>query len=150
MTLSYGGNYFSTLLRWKGGLLRSLWKEMIVYFFVFFLARLTLQHGGRTTAHDGVVYAEYIRIFRNYVEKVPIHVLVTVLAASTLFRWHKIVRQLNFPDYLMMLINANLPGTITHGFQKFARISMTNGRHVSGILMFSSPLDDELQLQYVK
>lgn len=40
MTISYSGNFLKLLLRWKGSIWRSVWKELIVYLMCYYLIRL--------------------------------------------------------------------------------------------------------------
>ncbi|VDM81837.1 unnamed protein product [Strongylus vulgaris] len=40
MTISYSGNFCHLLLRWKGSLWRSVWKELLIYLILFYTIRL--------------------------------------------------------------------------------------------------------------
>ncbi|RCN28077.1 hypothetical protein ANCCAN_26183 [Ancylostoma caninum] len=40
MTISYSGNFCRLLLRWKGSLWRSVWKELLIYLVIYYAIRL--------------------------------------------------------------------------------------------------------------
>ncbi|CAD6199233.1 unnamed protein product, partial [Caenorhabditis auriculariae] len=39
MTISYSGNFLRLLLRWKGSIWRTAWKELVVYLVFYFAVR---------------------------------------------------------------------------------------------------------------
>ena len=40
MTISYSGSFISLLLRWKGSLWKSVWRELFIWLILYYVVRL--------------------------------------------------------------------------------------------------------------
>lgn len=44
MTISYAGNFARLLLRWKGSIWKSVWKELTSFLIVYYLIRIVYRY----------------------------------------------------------------------------------------------------------
>ncbi|VDO65918.1 unnamed protein product [Haemonchus placei] len=83
MTISYSGNFFRLLLRWKGSLWRSVWRELLVYIALFYAVKLFYLVGIDYLSDDSSDREMYrrkfealCRMFNEYTRLIPLTFLL--------------------------------------------------------------------------
>ena len=89
MTISYSGNFARLLLRWKGSLWKAVWKEMLVFWVLYFLVRF-VQKILLTSEQEYVVnvcvekyiamhrvqFERLLVLFNSYLSQIPLTFLL--------------------------------------------------------------------------
>lgn len=110
MTISYSGNYANLIFRWKGSVLKVVWRELIVYMFLFFVIRMIIQFESGDGSKESA--KKVVDLFHSFTKAVPLTFLVGVFVATVVIRWNQIIKNVPWPDDIMLLVNAYLPGKL--------------------------------------
>lgn len=74
MTISYSGNFFRLLVRWKGGVWNAIWKELIIWLALFYIIRFILDYGVPDYYQQSV--ANVVALFNTYTLQLPLEILL--------------------------------------------------------------------------
>lgn len=119
MTISYSGNFFRILHRWKGGVWSAIWKELLIWLVIFYMVRFILQFG--LPEDYGPSVANTVQLFNTYTLQIPLEILLGFYVSHVVVRWWSQVENVPKPDDVMTLVNAFVPG-----FEKESKLK----RHV--------------------
>ncbi|PIO68604.1 Bestrophin [Teladorsagia circumcincta] len=132
MTISYSGNFFRLLLRWKGSLWRSVWRELLVYLALFYVVKFFYLFGIDYLSEDSTdremySYEEEIgpileakrpkesqlqrrkfealcRMFNDFTKLIPLTFLLGFYVSSVVSRWWRQFESLSWPEDLLSMV----------------------------------------------
>ncbi|CAJ0601670.1 unnamed protein product [Cylicocyclus nassatus] len=111
MTISYSGNFCRLLLRWKGSLWRSVWKELLIYLVLFYAIRLFYLVGIDYLVDDDDVQDWYrekfealCRMFDYYTRLIPLTFLLGFYVSNVVSRWWRQFECLSWPEDLLSML----------------------------------------------
>ncbi len=108
MTISYAGNFARLLFRWKGSVWKSIWKELILYIFLYYIVRLVYQF--LLTGEAKSNYEKLVTIFHSQGRNIPLTFLLGFYIALIIKRWWAQFECVTWPDDIMSLTNVALCG----------------------------------------
>lgn len=85
MTVSYSGNFGQLLLRWRGSLWKSLYKDLIVFLVLYYLINLIYRFA---LPEDAKVIFEKTAVMCNeYTKNIPLQFLLGFYVGLVVKRW---------------------------------------------------------------
>nr|CDJ85513.1 Bestrophin domain containing protein [Haemonchus contortus] len=112
MTISYSGNFFRLLLRWKGSLWRSVWRELLVYLALFYAVKLFYLVGIDYLTDDSSDRKMYrrkfealCRMFNEYTRLIPLTFLLGFYVSNVVSRWWRQFESLAWPEDLLTMVS---------------------------------------------
>ncbi|CAJ0932930.1 unnamed protein product, partial [Mesorhabditis belari] len=115
MTISYSGNFFKLLLRWKGSIWRSTWKELIIYLALYYAIRIFYKEGIDVLfdARDRPKIKEQFRTlclqFNEYTKLIPLTFLLGFYVSNVVSRWWRQFETLSWPEDIISLLCLVIP-----------------------------------------
>ncbi|WKY05827.1 hypothetical protein Q1695_006214 [Nippostrongylus brasiliensis] len=116
MTISYSGNFCRLLVRWKGSLWRSVWKELLLYISIFYLVKLFYLYGIDHLSEDEDDRERYrktfegvCRMFNEYTKLIPLTFLLGFYVSNVVSRWWRQFECLPWPEDLLSLLCVAIP-----------------------------------------
>ncbi|CAJ0569323.1 unnamed protein product, partial [Mesorhabditis spiculigera] len=109
MTISYSGNFVQLLLRWKGSIFRSVWKELLVWVTLYYLVRVSYTHAIPWADPKGThKYREnFISVCQQcneYTKLIPLTFLLGFYVSNVVSRWWRQFECLCWPEDLLSLL----------------------------------------------
>ncbi|CAI4229431.1 unnamed protein product [Auanema sp. JU1783] len=111
MTISYSGNFFRLLLRWKGSIWRSVWKELIVYIMIYFAIRVFYIHGIDLLDDDEndrrfyrSKFEALCRKFDSYTKLIPLTFLLGFYVSNVVSRWWRQFETIYWPEDIVSVM----------------------------------------------
>ncbi|CAJ0569326.1 unnamed protein product, partial [Mesorhabditis spiculigera] len=109
MTISYSGNFVQLLLRWKGSIFRSVWKELLVWVTLYYLVRVSYTHAIPWADPKGAhKYREnFISVCQQcneYTKLIPLTFLLGFYVSNVVSRWWRQFECLCWPEDLLSLL----------------------------------------------
>ncbi|KAL6739163.1 hypothetical protein Aduo_012646 [Ancylostoma duodenale] len=111
MTISYSGNFCRLLLRWKGSLWRSVWKELLIYLIIYYAIRLFYLIGIDYLFEDDDDRDKYrskfealCRMFDGYTKLIPLTFLLGFYVSNVVSRWWRQFECLAWPEDLLSML----------------------------------------------
>ncbi|KIH65077.1 Bestrophin [Ancylostoma duodenale] len=120
MTISYSGNFCRLLLRWKGSLWRSVWKELLIYLVIYYAIRLFYLIGIDYLFEDDDDRDKYrskfealCRMFDGYTKLIPLTFLLGFYVSNVVSRqfppnlrcrWWRQFECLAWPEDLLSML----------------------------------------------
>ena len=99
MTISYSGNFVRLLLRWKGSIWKTAWKELLSFLILYYAVRLFYHHLLPLHSSSAVEYMDkLVREFDEYTTRIPIMFLLGFYVAAVVKRWWEQFELLGWPD----------------------------------------------------
>ncbi len=108
MTISYSGNFVCLLFRWRGSVWKSIWKELVLYLFLYYVIRLVYQFA--LTGGAKANYEKFVVIFYDQAKNVPLTFLLGFYIALIIKRWWVQFECVTWPDDVISLTNAAISG----------------------------------------
>ncbi len=99
MTISYAGNFAKLLVRWKGSIWKTVWKELLIYMIVYYLIRVTYRYGLPTESQKTFEYA--VIKFHDYTRNIPLTFLLGFYISAIVKRWWDQFELVAWPDDLL-------------------------------------------------
>lgn len=115
MTISYGGNFFRLLIRWKGSLWRSVWRELIVFLALYYAVRcfyntlLPLMDPEHAEINR-TRFEKIALLFDEYTKRIPLTFLLGFYVSNVVSRWWRQFSCLPWPEDALSLVCAVIPG----------------------------------------
>uniref|UniRef100_A0A1I7WMX7 Bestrophin homolog n=1 Tax=Heterorhabditis bacteriophora TaxID=37862 RepID=A0A1I7WMX7_HETBA len=116
MTISYSGNFCRLLLRWKGSLWRSVWKELLIYLALFYAIRLFYIVGinyiddneddrrNYRLVHYRRMFEALCRMFDGYTKLIPLTFLLGFYVSNVVARWWRQFECLSWPEDILSIL----------------------------------------------
>ncbi|CAJ0933165.1 unnamed protein product, partial [Mesorhabditis belari] len=116
MTISYSGNFLQLLLRWKGSIFRSVWKELLIYLGLHYLIRFVYTDILPWADPDGKLkYRDYFisicQQFNEYTKLIPLTFLLGFYVSNVVSRWWRQFECLCWPEDLLSLLCFVVPSS---------------------------------------
>uniref|UniRef100_A0A914UXQ5 Bestrophin homolog n=1 Tax=Plectus sambesii TaxID=2011161 RepID=A0A914UXQ5_9BILA len=117
MTISYNadvlsstsGTFFKLLLRWRGSLWKSIYREMcwwlICYFAISIVYRFMLSNDQR------IVFEDIAHFFYKYIDFIPLTFMLGFFVTFVVNRWNEIFKHIGWIDNPALFIAAYVRGT---------------------------------------
>ncbi|CAD6195118.1 unnamed protein product [Caenorhabditis auriculariae] len=114
MTISYSGNFFRLLLRWKGSIWRSVWRELLVFLVLFYVIRFTMPEFITQFDADGArgfrkKYKLLCNEFNEYTKLIPLTFLLGFYVSNVVSRWWCQFECLSWPEDVLSVLCMVLP-----------------------------------------
>ncbi|KAK6747472.1 hypothetical protein RB195_000583 [Necator americanus] len=111
MTISYSGNFCGLLLRWKGSLWRSVWKELLIYLVMYYSIRVFYLIGIDYIFEDDDDRDKYrkkfealCRMFDGYTKLIPLTFLLGFYVSNVVSRWWRQFECLSWPEDILSML----------------------------------------------
>lgn len=104
MTISYSGDFLTLLGRWKGSVWKAVWKEALVWLFLYYSIRLIciVALDDQQMEH----MKKLSRLFDSFTAKIPLQFLLGFYVGQVVTRWWAQVQAVPWPDDCMVWTNA--------------------------------------------
>lgn len=109
MTISYSDQFFKLLLRWKGSLWKTIWKDLVFYLILYYLINMVYRFG--LDAENQAKFRKYITLFNDYTHEIPLTFLLGFYVAMIIRRWWEQCQWISWPDQLLFNVSALIRGT---------------------------------------
>ncbi|VDP20504.1 unnamed protein product, partial [Soboliphyme baturini] len=108
MTISYSDNFGKLLLRWKGSLWKSIWRDLLVfltiYYVINFAYRYAFNEQQRSSFKVLVIYCE------KATQYIPITFLLGFFVSTVVTRWWDQCSLIMWPDRFMCFVTTYIRG----------------------------------------
>ncbi|CAJ0572790.1 unnamed protein product, partial [Mesorhabditis spiculigera] len=106
MTISYSGNFFQVLSRWRGSIWKAVWRELLVYLILYFCVRIWYKvmidwFFGDHAAHAKHNFGELCHMFYEYTHAIPLTFLLGFYVHNVVDRWWHQFKSLRWPEDIM-------------------------------------------------
>ncbi|KRX49195.1 Uncharacterized protein T02_13682 [Trichinella nativa] len=108
MTISYSDNFGRLLLRWKGSLWKSIWRDLLVYLLAYYMINLIYRN---------VLNEEQSKNFQKLViycnqatSYIPITFLLGFFVSMIVTRWWEQCTYVMWPDRFLSFVSVYVPG----------------------------------------
>ncbi|XP_065213919.1 bestrophin-4 isoform X2 [Planococcus citri] len=122
MTVSYSrlvangssfGCFWSILRKWKGSVYKLVWRELIVYMFLYFAINVTYRY--MLTDPQQKIFEQIRAYFRGKSQNIPMSFVLGFYVTLVVKRWWEQYRLLPWPDTLALFVSAAIPGADERG-----------------------------------
>ncbi|CAP24354.1 Protein CBG03460 [Caenorhabditis briggsae] len=111
MTISYSGNVIRLLLRWKGSIWRTVWRELLIYLFFFYSIRLFYLKGIDFIDDDDDdrnkirrMFESFCRQCDSYTRLIPLTFLLGFYVSNVVARWWRQFETLYWPEDILSVL----------------------------------------------
>ncbi|GMR49640.1 hypothetical protein PMAYCL1PPCAC_19835 [Pristionchus mayeri] len=92
MTISYSGSFIRLLLRWKGSIWRSTWRELLVFLALYYSVRVFYNFGmplifDEDEDLEKFRFESLCRMFENFSKQIPLTFLLGFYVSNVVSRW---------------------------------------------------------------
>ncbi|CAJ0934542.1 unnamed protein product, partial [Mesorhabditis belari] len=116
MTISYSGNFFQVLTRWRGSIWKAVWRELLIYLVMYYAIRVWYRIGidlifGDHAAHMKHEFGELCHMFYEYTHAIPLTFLLGFYVHNVVDRWWHQFKCLKWPEDIMAPLCVVIPKT---------------------------------------
>ncbi|CAB3406401.1 unnamed protein product [Caenorhabditis bovis] len=111
MTISYNGNVVRILMRWKGSIWRTVWKELVIYLLFFYAIRLFYLRGFELIDDDESdqdkmrkQFEAFCRMCDSYTRLIPLTFLLGFYVSNVVARWWRQFETLYWPEDILSVL----------------------------------------------
>uniref|UniRef100_A0A914UW06 Bestrophin homolog n=1 Tax=Plectus sambesii TaxID=2011161 RepID=A0A914UW06_9BILA len=108
MTISYSDQFFKLLLRWKGSLWKTIWKDLALYLLLYYTINMVYRFG--MTDENQAKFLRYIVLFNGWTHEIPLTFLLGFYVAMIIRRWWEQCQWISWPDQLLFNVSALIRG----------------------------------------
>ncbi|KAK0083065.1 hypothetical protein PV325_009427 [Microctonus aethiopoides] len=94
--------------RWRGSVYKLIWRELMVYLFLYYLINLTYRYG--LNEEQQRIFEKVRYYFGNSSESIPMSFVLGFYVSLVVKRWWDQYKLLPWPDNLALFISAAIPG----------------------------------------
>ncbi|CAB3409080.1 unnamed protein product [Caenorhabditis bovis] len=114
MTISYSGNFCRLLLRWKGSIWRSVWRELALFLFLFYSIRMISPRffdwvDPKDEFNYRKIYKVFCHEFNEYTKMIPLTFLLGFYVSNVVSRWWRQFECLKWPEDMLSALCLLLP-----------------------------------------
>lgn len=109
MTISYSDQFFKLLLRWKGSLWKTIWKDLALYLLLYYGINMAYRFG--MDDENKKKFLKYIVLFNGWTQQIPLTFLLGFYVAMIIRRWWEQCQWISWPDQLLFNISALIRGS---------------------------------------
>ncbi|XP_074101301.1 bestrophin family protein [Cotesia typhae] len=122
MTISYAsevpngssfGCFWRILRKWRGSVYKLIWRELLVYLFLYYLINLTYRYV--LNEEQQRIFEKVRYYFGNSSESIPMSFVLGFYVSLVVKRWWDQYKLLPWPDNLALFISAAIPGNDERG-----------------------------------
>ncbi|VDK87816.1 unnamed protein product [Onchocerca ochengi] len=115
MTISYTSNLFRLLIRWKGSLWRSVWRELLIFLILYYIIRFFYNQILPLLDEDNPQKYRYqferiALAFDQYTKMIPLTFLLGFYVSNVVIRWWRQFECIPWPEDLLSLLCTIMPG----------------------------------------
>ncbi|GMT25136.1 hypothetical protein PFISCL1PPCAC_16433, partial [Pristionchus fissidentatus] len=118
MTISYSGSFIRLLLRWKGSIWRSTWKELLFFLIFYYAVRFFYVFGIPMIFEDDekdmkrfrAKFESLCHMFENFSKQIPLTFLLGFFVSNVVSRWWSQFQTLSWPEDLLSGLCLIMPG----------------------------------------
>ncbi|KAK0156954.1 hypothetical protein PV327_011499, partial [Microctonus hyperodae] len=93
---------------WRGSVYKLIWRELMVYLFLYYLINLTYRYG--LNEEQQRIFEKVRYYFGNSSESIPMSFVLGFYVSLVVKRWWDQYKLLPWPDNLALFISAAIPG----------------------------------------
>ncbi len=108
MTISYSGNFFALLFRWKGSVWKSVWKELSAFLTIYYIIRVLYFYA--MTEDQRTFFEKAVVVVDKHTGGVPLAFLLGFYIAIIVKRWWAQFEWVAWPDDILTLVCITIPG----------------------------------------
>ncbi|KAM3722199.1 Bestrophin [Dirofilaria immitis] len=115
MTISYTGNLCRLLIRWKGSLWRSVWKELLIFLILYYAIRFFYNHllpliDEENPEKYRYEFEQIAITFDQYTKMIPLTFLLGFYVSNVVIRWWRQFECIPWPEDLLSLLCTFMSG----------------------------------------
>lgn len=134
MTIQYSDQFFKLLLRWKGSLWKTIYKDLIVFLILYYTINSVYRFV--LNAKRKQEFENVISLLNDYISQIPLTFLLGFYVGMVVQRWWNQFSLLAWPDNLLFYVSAYIRGKNTEA--KVLRRTIARYAMVSMILAWRS------------